>query len=1368
MQKGMLFHQLFEPNSGADLEQMVLRFAERLDLQNLASAWEAVAQRHEVLRTSFPAVTDGEPIQVVHERAPMEIARVDQSAYDRDQQEDRLQQFLAEDRRRGFDPEQAPLSRLAVFERPDDTAVLVWSFHHIILDGRSFPIVLADFFTAYDALGAGRAVELEPSIPYRAFIERLADLDPEPAREYWRKTLAGFTAPTPLPVTKIGGVAEDAGGFGEVRVMVDAAATGALVRLAEEQQVTVNTVLQGAWSLLLSRYSGDTDVVFGATRSGRYGVVDGADTMAGLFINTLPMRVAVQDNTTIGDWLRDIRAQHLALREYEQIPLVEVQALSEISPGNRLFDSILVYETYQLDPMMRARTGTGDRVEYELLEQTNHPLLLSVYGGDELELRLEFDRSLFDPAVAERMAGHVVTLLRALADPAAELVGHLDCIDEAEAELVLRRWNRSRSDAEPAGSIVDAWRRRVEETPNAAAVVMPGGSDGPNPDGDLVDVAELDARSDTLARHLHQQEVGHGDVVGILLDRSVDAVVAMLGVLKSGAAYLPLDPGYPIDRLRYMLDDSSTTTVITDEERLTVGNLSGLIDGDTITTIVMGRLDGRAEPTALLPDIEPDWPAYMIYTSGSTGKPKGVVVPHRALANHAGAMMDTYSLGPEDRVLQFAALSFDVAAEEIYPTLLAGARLVLRTPEVATDFDELERFVTDHGISVLNLPAAFWSSWLDHLVEERAGSLSSKVRLVVTGSEKVSTADYLRWRSTVGPSVHWLNAYGPTEATITASVFDPVGADPAPGSVMPIGRPIANTSLYVLDRRGRPSPIGVAGELLIGGRGLALGYHDRPALTAEKFVIDPVPGAGRCYRTGDLARWLPDGNVEFLGRIDDQVKIRGFRIELGEIEAALRTIDGVAQAAVVARPDGRGNDQLVAHVVPETTADVGGRPVDGAVVDGAVVDGTVVDGAELRLRLEERLPAYMVPVAYGTVDALPIAPSGKVDRAALPDIDVATEPRSNAKPRTEMERRLADIWTDVLGVDDVGVHDNFFDIGGNSLSAIRLFSAVRSMTGERLQLPELFAAPSIAELAALLGDEGRDTTTGQAATQTASSTLPSWVFPVKASGSRPPLFHLGGASVLRSLADHFPEDQPLYALLEQDLGADHFYTTVDDIVAHCVQGIRAAQPDGPYLIAGLCFGGVVALEMSRKLRADGHDVALTVMIDSFAPGVVDANRAAERQAEATGAAAATATAGPSGAASPASRARRRLPPSRIARKLRRRAWRKTWGPIHGAFERSGVAMPSWLRDVEEANTIASDAYRASPYDGDITLFRATGNRGDLDGGSSNGWDRYIEGELQVTEVSGGHVSMYEEPYVAALAEDLLRSIDQIQTKRAGR
>jgi amino acid adenylation domain-containing protein len=1323
MQIGMLFHQLFDPHAGADLEQMVMRLDEPVDGRQLRRAWDMVARRHEVLRTSFHVSDDAEPVQRVHRSAPMEVVEVDQSAYTENQADRRLARFLAVDRQRGFDAATAPLSRTTIFHR-DRRSVIVWTFHHVILDGRSFPIVLTDLFAAYDDLRAGETVHLEPSTPYRSFIEALAAKDMAPTREFWRATMAGFRAPTPLTVDRIGAVDPTTSGFGEVRTRLDETSTAELQALASSNGVTLNTTLQAAWGLLLSIYSGETDIVFGVTRSGRHGVMDGTESMAGLFINTVPLRLSVERDATVTTWLRDIRALHVAMRDHEQLPLVEIQALSEIQAGNRLFDSILVFESYQLDQTMRERTGTGDRVAYELLEQTNHPLLLSVYGGRELDLRLEFDKSLFDQAVVERMVGHVVNLLRSMVAAPAATVGDLRCLDDGEAQLVGTIWPERRGAGTPT-DMVTRWRDQVGRTPEAVALIGP---DGPT------SFAELDAASDRLGRHLVNLGIAEGDMAAIMTERSAAAIIAILGALKAGAAYLPLDSDYPPNRLRYMLEDSGAAVVLTTNRRA-AENLLAIppdIGGSPAPIIVdVGKVEDPGHDVTL-PGNGAERPAYMIYTSGSTGKPKGVVVSHESLVNHADGVLAAYELTSRDRVLQFAALSFDVAAEELFPTWLAGASVVLRTDEVSTSFEALHRFIERHAITVLNLPAAFWSAWVDNLADndlrDNDGAvLPPTLRAVITGSEGVPAEQYRRWTSLAGTSIRWLNAYGPTETTITATVYDPTGADRPPGTVVPIGRPIHNVTCRVLDERGRPTPIGVPGELHIGGAGVALHYHGRPDLTKERFVPDQFSQSaeGRCYRTGDLARWLPDGNLEFLGRIDDQVKIRGFRIELGEIEAALRDLDGVSQAAVVTRTDPAGSEYLEAHVVAE-----GDAPLDAS---------------ELRRLLATMVPGYMVPAAIGRLDSLPLTPSGKVDRRALPEIEVVAGETTTVAPRTDLERQLAEIWSDVLGVVDVGIHDNFFDVGGNSLSAIRLFSAVKKLTGEKVELPELFASPSIGALAALLGDPGgTDHDVGQGSDRR----LPSWVVPVKATGTRPPLFHLGGASVLRDLARHLPADQPLYAVLEQDLGADHFMTSVEDIVPHCLEGIRAVHPSGPYLIAGLCFGGVVALEISRTLRVEGDDVALTVMIDSFAPGAVqtgDTDQPPSPEAEQI--------------TRPRASPTRRYHPGRLVRKARQRMWRAAWGPLHRLYQRLGRAMPPWLRDVEEANTIASDSYKAAPYDGDVTLLRATENTDDLDGGPFNGWDEIIRGELVVSDVVGGHVSMYTDPHVKSLAAALTRSIE---------
>ncbi len=1334
MQKGMLFHQLLEPGSGSDIEQMVMRFHEPVDRDCCVEAWSMVAERHEALRTVFLANGDSEPTQTVRARATMPLVDVDQSAYTETQAEARLAEFLAADRRRGVDLEHGPMSRLALFRRTGTPSVLVWTFHHIILDGRSLPIVVSDFFAAYDALRAGDPVTVERSTPYREFIEHLESIDPEPGLTFWRKTLAGFTSPTPLTVDRIGGVSDDDSGFGEVASVLDPAATRALEARAAELDVTLNTMLQAAWARLLSIYSGTSDVVFGATRSGRFGTIADAPSIVGLFINTLPMRVAVPSELSIESWLADVRSHHLAMRDFEHTPLVDVQAVSELRPGQRLFDSILVFEKHQTDPTLRERAGTGDRVDFELIEQTNFPMLLSAYGGEGLELRLEYDRSMFDPAVAERMSGHLVTLLRRLTDRSIASVGDLTCVGHEERQLLTQGWNpvstdAVSTDAAPTDMVV-RWRKRVATTPDAVAVVGQDAS---------LTYAELDGRSDDLARRLLADGVVTGSVVGIFLDRSIGAVVAMLGVLKAGAAYLPLDPSYPIGRLEYMLADSGVVSVVTDRVRLGSDEMAVLTTRlDGLMPIAIDEIDSPSPVP--LPAVDAASPAYMIYTSGSTGEPKGVVVSHGSLVNHADGAIEAFGLTATDRVLQFAALGFDVAAEELYPTWLAGGVVVLRSAEVSAGFDHLHRFVDEHGLTVLNLPAAFWMAWVDHLDEDRNTQIPSTIRLVVTGSERVPTPWYRRWLTVVGDSVRWLNAYGPTEATISASMFDPDGADNPPGTAMPIGRPMANVSLHVVDERGRPTPIGVPGELLIGGAGVAIGYHDRPELTAEAFIDDHLskrPG-GRLYRTGDTGRWLPDGNLEFLGRIDDQVKIRGFRVELGEIEAALSDLPGIANAAVVVRRDRAGTDQLYGHVVAEAQA-------------------ASIDAAELRAELSRRIPPYMVPVAVAVTTELPQTPSGKIDRASLPDIERgnstgdSTEPK--VEPRTEMERRLAVMWRDILDVEDVGVDDNFFDLGGNSLTAIRFFSSLRSVTGRRLLLPELFSAPTIAQLASTLAEES-SSSVGAATPDPAGDRRRSWVFPVKADGDRPPLFHLGGASILRQLADHLPAEQPLYALVEQDLDADHFLTSVEDIVDHCIEGLRSVQPRGPYLLAGLCFGGVVALEMARRLTADGDEVALTVMIDSFAPGAVDASTPiSELELVGAGVTRPTPT-------SPVPRLR--YGPNRIARKTRRRIWRAAWGSFHEMYRRFDRPLPSWLRDVEEANTIAADGYSGQLYDGDVTLFKASET---LDLGSANGWETLIGGDLTVDRVPGGHRSMYREPHVIELANRLNLRISSVLGER---
>ena len=717
--------------------------------------------------------------------------------------------------------------------------------------------------------------------------------------------------------------------------------------------------------------------------------------------------------------------------------------------------------------------------------------------------------------------------------------------------------------------------------------------------------------------------------------------------------------------------------------------------------------------------ISPDQLSYVIYTSGSTGVPKGVMIPHKALVNHGLAITRAYELASTDKVLQFAALSFDVAAEEIYPTWLAGATLVLRPEDMLTSFATFERFVAEQEVTVLNLPAAFWQEWVSELERTPNLSVPDSVRLVVTGSEKVSGAKLKQWQTLVPQHVRWLNAYGPTEATITSTIFDPMVATGEVDTAVPIGRPIDNTQVYLLDAQLQPVPIGVSGELYLGGVGLARGYLHQPQLTAQSFVPNPLADVAddSLYKTGDLARYLADGNIEFLGRTDHQVKVRGFRIELGEIETALNAQASVAACVVDVRDDGQGNGRLVGYIIAADAS---------------------FDREQVRAALNARLPDYMVPTEYVLLDTFPLAPSGKIDRRALPMPDFSVAKTNEVVPaRTELEAQLVQIWEELLKVSPIGITDNYFELGGQSLLAMRLVARIKEETGQKLPLATLFAAPTIVALARAL-TAGMD---GETADLQVETDYKPWVIPIQPEGTKRPFFHMGGSALLYNLARYLGDDQPLFGILEQDLdGDDPLYVTVEDIVPHCIAGIRSVQPEGPYILGGLCFGAIVSLEVARALQAQGEDVALIVMIDSYAPGVPIF--ASEQPAENS------------------SKRIFQQSPGVLFDKVKRKAWRKSWKYIHAVYKKIGRPMPLRFRDIEEANTIANDQYVANEYDGDAVLFQVVSphERVIMDD-SMMGWRDYIHGSVELYQVSGGHLSVYDEPYVQALSEHIRVCID---------
>ena len=1055
MQAGMLFHAVSGGDPGIDIEQVVATLHEPLDEVWFLRAWQCVVDRHPVLHSCFRWDGVAEPVQDVVDRVQIPVERFDWRAL---AEADRYQQFqdlLDHDRDRGFDLSRAPLMRLALVRAAEREHWVLWTFHHGILDGRSYPLVLREVFAFYEAFSRGEDADLPLPRPYRDHIEWLRKLDHGAAKSYWQSVLSGFRAPTPLGVA-LDREAEHVTGrvWGAHEIRLPATLTTALKERAREASVTLNNLLQGAWALLLHRYSGESDIVFGATRACRRSAVSGADDMVGLFINTLPMRVRIDPEARLVPWLQQLRAQQVGLREYEHTPLAKVQAWSDVPGGMPLFESILVFENQTLDAQLRALGETWSERRFLNFGQAGFPLALIAWGDDELVLHLDYSRRRFAHDVIGRTLGHLQTLLEGMAAHPQARLRDLPLLTTAERHQLTVEWQGMDADDSTGELLHTLFEAQVERSPEAVAVVY---------EEQRLTYGELNGRANQLAHYLIKLGVGPDILVGICMERSVEMLVALFGVLKAGGAYVPLDPGYPKERLAFMLEDTHASVLLTRSELLSrLPEMSS--DGRPATndgrerSPVVGPgsiicLDRDREGIGKESEENPDTKTttenlvYVIYTSGSTGRPKGVEITHRALTNFVASACALFALAPGDRVLQFASVSFDTAAEEIYASLMCGARLVLRTDGMLESVSSFLQRCADWGVTVLDLPTAYWHELAEQMVRESL-ALPGGLRLVIIGGERAVPERLAQWREAVGDQVRLLNAYGPTEATVAATTWELNGAAAGLAREVPIGRPIANVQTYVLDRQSNPVPIGVCGELHIGGVSLARGYLNRPDLTAEKFIPDPFRGecGRRLYKTGDLVRYLSDGNLEFLGRIDQQVKNRGFRVELGEIEAVLAEHSAVRQAAVHLWQVQANDVRIVACCVPANA--------------GALAP------ISLRKHLRARLPEYMIPQYFLLVEQIPLTPNGKIDRNKLPTPVFTESPiGQHEAPSDPVETAIAEIWTNLIGpARSIGRADKFFEMGGHSLLALQALRQIENKLGVRLDLHVLFQE-SLAEIA---------------------------------------------------------------------------------------------------------------------------------------------------------------------------------------------------------------------------------------------------------------------------------------------------------------
>jgi amino acid adenylation domain-containing protein len=1017
LQQGLLIQTLRSPGDGAYIEQFSSTFEGRFDVEALHRAWQLILDRHEQLRAAF-VWRDDQPIQVVVRKADLPWEFEDWTALSPEDQAARFEARLADERTRGFDLSIAPAMRCSVTRLADRLHRITWSFHHILLDGWSVQLVLRDVTAAFDGLRGGREVVLPPAPAYREYLAWVRQQDRQSAEHFWKETLNGLEEPTrlSLPVPEYPLPAYDSHW-----VELPEALTEQLSATGREQQLTMATIVEGAWAMLLARYTSKSDIVFGVTVAGRPPVVAGVQEMVGLFINTLPMRLRISDDATTLSLLQQLQARQLAMRDFEYAQLGEVQRWAGISNAEALFDTMLAFENYPI----RRGVGRGDSeltlVDVHVVEQTHYPLTVVVVPGRSLKLRIGYDQQRYERATVERMGRHLTRVFEQIATDISAVFGTSTLAEENECRRIAAFETGLRAPYDNE-TIAALFARQAASRPGEIAL---------RADGLSLTYGELDRRSNQLARYLRARGVGPDVPVGVCLTGGFDLIVALLGVVKAGGAYLALDPGYPSARLTLMIAETGAPFVITS------GELGGQLE-TSASLISMDRERSVIEAESFDPiaaEATADHLAYICYTSGSTGQPKGVSVPHRAIVRLLfGA--DYAHFGPDETWLQLAPVPFDASTLEIWGALLHGGRLVLASDRMPAP-QALGDLLTSEGVTSIWLTASLYNTVIDAAPEALAG-----LRQLLIGGEALSIAHVQRGLETL-PQTRIINGYGPTEGT-TFTCCHPIAASSGTRPI-PIGRPISNTTVYILDAGMLRVPIGVAGELYIGGDGLARGYAGQAARTAERFVPDPFsqrPGQ-RLYRTGDLVRWTDDGLIDFLGRNDSQVKIRGFRIELGEIEAVLESHYAVRAAVVIVRQDVSGVKRLVAYIVAPS----------------------MPDEIELSRHLRSRLPDYMVPAAFVRLDNLPLTPNGKIDRDALPEPDAVRAPVSR-RPESDAEIAIARIWAAVLQTPEIGADENFFDLGGDSILGIQI-CARATRAGWHITPKQLFEHQSVAALAAV-------------------------------------------------------------------------------------------------------------------------------------------------------------------------------------------------------------------------------------------------------------------------------------------------------------
>ena len=1218
MQEGLMFHTLLKPGSGIYVMQYCYELNGHFDQDAFIEAGRLVVAQHPILRTSFWRREQGS-MQIVHRHASSPVRYLDWRHLPEQEQEEQLASWLADKLKQGFDMSRPTQLSITLIQVADDKYQLVRSFHHILMDAWCFSLLMNDFMRAYQAVVAKQAPQLSQPRPYRDYIEWLQATDMQKAEAFWRENLSGFNAPTSLGIA----AEQTTSGVKDHLTVLSEAQTDRLHHVAKQMHSTVNTLVQGAWALLLSRYSGDKDIIFGVTVAGRPTEMEGADGILGLFINSLPLTVNVDPTASPQAFLKQVWEANHQIREYEFAPLVDIHRWSAFPAGVELFDSLFVFENAPLEYDEDTEAPTFELAGITNRTHTNYPITVVVYPKKTLGLQLTYDCAKFaDADVARMLANFRETLLNLTESLAAEIakeplteqaqgraaekIGDMAILPVSEQKTLLVDWNQTYTDYPREQCWQSVFNEQVNKTPHAVAVAC---------DGESLTYKALNLRAHYLAKKLLLAGVQPNDVVAVLDNRGLDLMVMMVAVLKAGAGYLPLDPKHPTQRLANVLVSSQPRIVLTGGgfQPQIIDALEHLADEDqSIATHLMSydepseielsqmRLDKPLPVTYRTSDL-----AYVIYTSGSTGLPKGAMVEHLGMLNNVYAKIPLLSLTQDDVIAQTASQCFDISVWQCLTGLICGAKVQVYPDAVAHDPNALLAAVERDKVSILESVPSLIQSFVDI-----APALSALRWLMPTG-EALTSELAQQWLQRY-PRIPLMNAYGPAECADDVAMWPIRTVDEAKVEPMPIGKPTDNNRLYVLNDQLAMQPIGVAGELYVAGAGVGRGYLNDPERTQTAFMDNPLrhhdahdsenlsrwDQPHRLYKTGDIARWREDGVLEYLGRTDHQVKIRGFRIELGEIESVLQHHTGLKDAVVMARSNERGEPMLVAYVVPSEAAikkDISDPSYPKNHDDSESHDALI---EALKLAIKEALPVYMQPAAYSVLESFPLTPNGKVDRKALPDVDFAEQQQTYTAPRNALETQLCEIWQSLLKLERVGIDDNFFELGGHSLLAVRLMTHLEKL-GLNLTLPALFQHPTIRELAQSTGVEATSVLHPlkvgvNPPANTAHTEAPAPVFCIHHGG--------GHTRQYQALAKQLPDNVAVYGIQARSLlDSSYEETALAQMAQDYVSLIQEVQPQGPYRLIGWSIGGVLAVEIAHLLEQQNQTVSFIGLIDSTLP-----------------------------------------------------------------------------------------------------------------------------------------------------------------------